>query len=365
MTALKYWDGTNWVTIGSVPGQAGVLATQRKGGALAFGTQTAGFTAVQNRLYDRGIGAASTLPIEITYTPPVDCYWEVHGHVGEMVKQDANYHYGDVALTITPADADGVTLGANSRETQHSTVQTHMNYQVRKVFRLSAGVKYTAYLSFTPQAGTWAYGLSPGELFIEGKAWPLLSATPPAAQSTQVLDVLPSTPVDGQLINFQTAAMRADGTIWRLRYNIGAAGTSKWEYMGGAPLVNDVLADQSRLGTAWGNMTTVGPSVDTPLPGYYDVEFGAHITLPTNAPAFTAMLAPKFGAAAVDETNDTISIPKNTSLGSLSITWPGQRLLPNRQMVAAGTILLQYRCDAAINVNFGRRWLKVTPRRVG
>ena len=64
MTALKYWDGSNWVTIGSIPGQAGVLATQRKTPLLVEHLATS--RPHRASLYDKPLADASKQPIEIT-----------------------------------------------------------------------------------------------------------------------------------------------------------------------------------------------------------------------------------------------------------------------------------------------------------
>ena len=273
MTALKYWNGTSWVTVGGIPGQAGILATQRKTGAS--GT-SGNFTAAQSRFYDRGIGVAGTQPIEITYTPAVDCFWEVIGHVGQMQKIDAVYHYGYVRLFIAPADADAITWGSHSLITQRSDVQTYMAHSARHIFRLKAGVTYTAYMGFEVQGGTWNYGCDPAYLSIEGKAWPLISNTPPPAPASSIplLDVLPSTPVNGQEIYYQNAAMLTEGVMWHLRYNANTPGAYKWIFVGGSPLTSfDASTLVTTASTAAVELTPV-VGVVAPLAGDYMVAHG-------------------------------------------------------------------------------------------
>ena len=126
------------------------------------------------------------------------------------------------------------------------------------------GSRTRAWIQFTPQGGTWTYETTPSYLSIEGKSWPLISNTPPPAPagSTPLLDVLPSTPVNGQEIYFQTAAMRIDGVMWHFRYNANNPGTYKWDFVGGGWLRHYVRRHENRnsSGTmAYADIATVGP----------------------------------------------------------------------------------------------------------
>jgi hypothetical protein len=83
---------------------------------------------------------------------------------------------------------------------------------------------------------------------------------------------LPSTPYDGQEIYFVASA--ANGIIWHLRYRAAAVGLYKWEYVGGPPLVDEVVnaAPEPTSSTTYTDLTTPGPVLTVPLAGEYDVE---------------------------------------------------------------------------------------------
>jgi hypothetical protein len=91
---------------------------------------------------------------------------------------------------------------------------------------------------------------------------------------------LPKTANDGDECYFVAKTFDLttfEGVMWHLRYNTSFSGTSKWQFLGGAPLVGRYTT------TATTNIavTAGGYSVDTvwkltlPLPGTYNVRFGA------------------------------------------------------------------------------------------
>jgi hypothetical protein len=78
---------------------------------------------------------------------------------------------------------------------------------------------------------------------------------------------LPSTPVDGMQIAFQTVAMAADGVVWHLRYNAGSSSTYKWEFIGGGEILGvGSGANQTLTATA----VNTNCSVAIPLAGVYE-----------------------------------------------------------------------------------------------
>lgn len=86
--------------------------------------------------------------------------------------------------------------------------------------------------------------------------------------------VLPGSPVDGQEVIYGADA--ANGVMWHLRYR-SAGVTNKWEFIGGAPLVHEVVASYV-TGAGTNADTTSGPTLTVPLAGVYDVEFGFRAT---------------------------------------------------------------------------------------
>lgn len=123
------------------------------------------FTVAVNPL---STGVAS---LQISYTPPVDAWWEVTCHIGVVQKVDAAYHYMYGGFNLSQADVDGVT-SAYSLITQNSSVQLYEARAVTRLLKLAAGQTYIArsYLGGM-SGGTWAYYRGPGQLWMNGKAW--------------------------------------------------------------------------------------------------------------------------------------------------------------------------------------------------
>lgn len=110
------------------------------------------------------------IAMRLDYTPPVDCWWEVTATIGILQKTDAAYHLGYVGITLQPADVDGMNtlyLG----ETQHSTVQTYMNRQVTRKYKLAGGVAYYVRAVFSCNGGNWQFFMGQAYNGIEGRAW--------------------------------------------------------------------------------------------------------------------------------------------------------------------------------------------------
>ena len=115
--------------------------------------------------------AAKTVLMQITYTPNVNVWWDIYGVIGLLRKDDAAYHYIYGAVILSPADADGAT-GAHHMVTQHSQVQVFEGRTLTRMFKLNAGVPYTASLQMTGgSGGGWSYYQGPNHLWLQGKAW--------------------------------------------------------------------------------------------------------------------------------------------------------------------------------------------------
>lgn len=100
-----------------------------------------------------------------------------------------------------------------------------------------------------------------------------------ASSTFPLSTTLPATPVDGDMILFQTAAMLATTPVstgpWLLKYR-AAATTYKWEAVGGGVQLEHKIATSEATGSAtYVNLATTGPTVTVPLDGFYDVRWGA------------------------------------------------------------------------------------------
>src|SRR4051812_17764974 len=90
---------------------------------------------------------------------------------------------------------------------------------------------------------------------------------------------LPVGPVDAQEIYYLADA--ANGVVWHLRYRAASASTYKWEFVGGAQLIDEIATEESGTSGTYGALTTPGPSITVPLAGDYDVTITARITAAT------------------------------------------------------------------------------------
>jgi hypothetical protein len=91
--------------------------------------------------------------MEISYTPRYNCYWLVrcnsiwHGVSG-------GWQRCDHGIYITPADLDGVTQGHQRPMALYdNTTVEWRTAAVSHMFRLAAGIAYTAYMAFAYSSG--------------------------------------------------------------------------------------------------------------------------------------------------------------------------------------------------------------------
>jgi hypothetical protein len=101
-----------------------------------------------------------------------------------------------------------------------------------------------------------------------------LSVTAPKS-AVQRVTSLPGSPTDGQEVYYVADA--ANGIIWHLKYNAGASGSYKWEFLGGGSLRGTVPAYATLNGTGLSTFVAwpsgAGPVV--PLAGDYELWTGA------------------------------------------------------------------------------------------
>jgi hypothetical protein len=140
-----------------------IIARQYKGGAAS--TYSPNYTTSQNPLSD---GAGGFM--QISYTPTVNCYWEVYGHIGYTQKIDATWGGAYGGLALTPADASGYsaawTLGYGN-----SAGPAADNRVLQRTYILTANTPYTVNLAFSVSQGTWNIYQDQQYFYMEAKAW--------------------------------------------------------------------------------------------------------------------------------------------------------------------------------------------------
>jgi len=189
------------------------------------------------------------------------------------------------------------------------------------------------------------------------------------ARGTEVVDhayipvvaSLPTSPVDGQEIIYQSAAMATDGVAWRFKYRAASSSSYKWEFIGGPAWYAQVLTSETTATIgSWVNLTgTNGPLITAPLAGDYIAQ-GQCRTDATTAPT----------AGYIGITNGDATAFNNAGVTLSAITNVGSNSQSNRLdgVAAATTIKLRYFIGgggAASSCAFSNREITVTPIRVG
>lgn len=173
--------------------------------------------------------------------------------------------------------------------------------------------------------------------------------------STPVVTALPVEPVADDEVYFDTG----DGFLWHFRYLGSQAGAYPWGAVGGqTPLFDEVEADETTTSPTFANLGTDGPVVTVPLPGDYDVRWGAFST-GTTATAIQA-IAVKRGTAAADAADSIRQQPPGVSYFSSGQSARHRRMTG---LAAGDELRLQYETNAG-TATFGDRWITATPIRV-
>ena len=167
MTVTKYWDGSAWKVVGEPgptgePGVGDLLAVQREWGHNNAYVVHASGSAVYT-------DAAKTLPLRVSYTPTVNCWWRVSAGVDLIRKDSAEYTNMWAGLHLYPADVDGL-LWAYQNEYAHSTVQTYQFRALQHTWKLVAGTPYVCQVELG-LSGTYAFYQGGSQMHIQGMAY--------------------------------------------------------------------------------------------------------------------------------------------------------------------------------------------------
>lgn len=176
----------------------------------------------------------------------------------------------------------------------------------------------------------------------------------------EIVSALPGAPDDGEVCFFQDAGMATAGVVWQFRYR-AAGGTSKWEFVGGPPLVSEVDAAENLSLATYSALATPGPSLTTPLAGDYLLTYSATIYPAVTGTATGGRVSFDIGATgAVDADAIYVGLPTANDGTSAART-------RRKNALAAGTALvLKYRNAAvAPAIGYSARVLNLIPIRVG
>jgi len=226
---------------------------------------------------------------------------------------------------------------------------------------------------FTPAAGThtfsiraWRTGGSNGNIGAAGgmPIWARITtrSSPIPNFPVSTLPVgygttLPSAPVNGQE-HILVDSLTAPSYQWRFRYNAGASGPYKWEFIGGAPATHNInTAETCATSGSYQNLATNGPLITLPRAGDYRAE----ALVSGNA----GSTVPNTLIAGIGVGDFTSPINASTFYHAVATQTGMFPLLAELLARAAGDVIkLRYRTSAGTSAWFGERTLRITPVRV-
>jgi hypothetical protein len=289
-------------------------------------------------------------------TPVINGQW-IKGSGGAAIwsaiaQADLPTNFRADALTITDwntANTNGWYTGiaaTNGPSTTISGAATYLvglvkraagNYFVQTVWDYAQGTQNGQIRTYQRRimgAGLW----SPWE-----QIWPIAYATS-----------LPAAPYDGQeaiLVDSLTAPTYQ----WRFRYNAGSTSTYKWEFIGGAPLVNQPGGTQAiTISSAY---QTFGPTITVLRSGIYVVDI---TTVAYSGPinAHITYLTPFAGATPIGE-QLIFAGPGSANTWTFQVCGRSIIMLTSGNIIGFGT-----KSDQANNWTFADRALSLTPVKV-
>jgi hypothetical protein len=172
---------------------------------------------------------------------------------------------------------------------------------------------------------------------------------------TTLVTALPTSPVDGQIIYYDTGT---DGVVWQFRYDAASASSYKWQFIGGPPLTAYTAALDTRTANTYGDLAGgAGPSLTTPVAGEYLVEVAAR--LQHNTANQVSRMSFTIGAAAASDAN---SILVRLAADELTFNTDEQ----TQTLAASDVLAAKYKNDTGVGtMSASRRRLRITPVRVG
>lgn len=170
-----------------------------------------------------------------------------------------------------------------------------------------------------------------------------------------LVSALPAGPVDGQEIVFVADAAR--GVLWHFRYRAASASIYKWEFVGGSPLYNEIVAPETTASATYVSLATLGPTIGVPLAGDFMVGIGAGVS---NTIVAESWMSYDIGATnAVDA--DKVAYTERVAAVQKAVAV--SRLRP-KTFAAPLSLLAKYRVGGGTG-QWQERWMSVLPVRVG
>lgn len=175
---------------------------------------------------------------------------------------------------------------------------------------------------------------------------------------------LPGSPTDGLTVALQSSAMASLGIIWTMRYR---SASSRWEFVGGAPMYAEVNTAESTTISNYGDLATVGPTLPLPQNGSYLITMGMTVDDPNLSPPFSSPGSVEMALhinGSVDAST-VVTATTNSAVigedGTISMSVSRSFFLPT---TLAGNIVAKYRTGAAggaANTRLSKRFIQAVP----
>lgn len=180
--------------------------------------------------------------------------------------------------------------------------------------------------------------------------------------SAPIVTTLPSSPVDGQEVNYLADA--TNGNVWHLVYR---SATGKWHHTGGPALYAEVANGGNGIpSTAYGDLGTAGPSIVLPIAGTYLLEYGYSgyfSNLGNSNPR--AVGSPIVGGAGPFDQNAIFMSPGMAVPAGQQHNQHAARAKLFTGITAGATAAMKFRYENQSPTLVDNRWIKATPVMVG
>lgn len=173
-----------------------------------------------------------------------------------------------------------------------------------------------------------------------------------------IVTVLPNTGLyTGREVYYRFADMDGNFRLWHLVYDAALTSAYKWHVVSAIPMFASVAAsDTENLVAGWADLNSVGPSINVPLLGDYEVDWAGRGISPNGS---ANMLIGLNVAGANPTTADRVA---DGVTGNQTIS--PSRFTRVTNLAAGAALKLVYQTSLA-GVQFSGRVLRVKPVRVG
>ncbi len=163
---------------------------------------------------------------------------------------------------------------------------------------------------------------------------------------------LPASPMNGRDFYYQLPT----GGVWHFKFN---ANSGVWDFVGGPPLIDEVVTSEATSATSFADLSTVGPAITVPFDGEYAFD-GSAMVETSSASNNSYLAALKVGSGTPTD-DDAFAWLKNDNSLTSSRGVQGSRVI-ERPALADDVCKMQYRTtNGGAPVTARNRSLAVTP----